>query len=724
MKTFCPLLCLLVLAASLFALPPLAHAQQTAGPPAASASTPKSPVAPPLVTPVIPLAPLATQLGQTLQTLVGGATTEPTPAPVADSGEDLSGQIADTFATSLLDTLGKLIEQVKANSATLAVNAAALPEFKDWLDRQSSDPRRAALWDSIRQDLLIVVGVPLLIGIAVTLFFTPLRVRLKRRVPQTLPGRTGLLASLLVLRLVPGLVFLGAALLLLEQNETHRLARLIILNIIYALSLSYTVRQLLRSLFAPTVPHLRFFPLTTAQAVSSHRWLSAFSNIIIYSYFLIDIGAIVRTPPSATVVFQNFTALILTVMAVIVIFQKRAGVASILRGEAVEEGETPSFAHALRIWLAGHWHNLATAYLIISLGVTLLGIENGFALMLRGTILSIAILVAARYGFIVIETWKAPTATKPTLFHRQLLSFVLRPALWLAAAVGIAATWGVGVKSFIATPAGQRIFGAVLSIAVTLLVLTTLYELMNNSIERYLSRRDKKSKVPVASARARTLLPMVRTAVFILFFAVAIITFLSAIGINVAPLLAGAGVLGVAIGFGSQTLVKDFLTGLFIVIENTVAVGDEVKIDSFRGIVETLSLRTIRLRDYDGSLHIVPFSEVLKITNLSKGFAYALVDVGVSYSSDLEHVMSVLREVGAILQEDPVFKRVILEPIEVMGVENLGDSSITIRARIRTRPGKQADVRRLLLLRIKQRFDKEGIEIPFPTITHITKTLA
>jgi len=134
--------------------------------------------------------------------------------------------------------------------------------------------------------------------------------------------------------------------------------------------------------------------------------------------------------------------------------------------------------------------------------------------------------------------------------------------------------------------------------------------------------------------------------------------------------------------------------------------------------------RTIRLRDLDGALHILPFSEVTKISNMTKGFAYALVDIGVAYDSDLEHVMRIMREVGASLQEDPVFKRVILEPIDVMGVQALEASSITIRARMRTRPGQQWLVRRLLLLRINQRFDTENIEIPFPTITHITKSPA
>jgi small conductance mechanosensitive channel len=717
MKTLRLLLCILIIAVSLLALRPFMHTQPVVAPIAATADTSKTVAAPPPVAP-IPLAPLATQLGVTLQTLVGPSPTQP--ATATDKDEDASEQITETFATDILNTLAKAVDGLKAYSTVLTTNAAALPDFSDWLSRQSSDPHRALLWDTISNDSLIIVGVPLLIGIAIMLLLIPLRLKLRHSTPDTLPERIGVLIGLFALRLVPAVAFLGASLMLLDQNEPHRLARFVILNVIYALSLGYTVQQVLRSLFAPTAPQLRTLPLTTPQAVSSYRWLSAFSFIIIYCYFLIDVSADLHVPATAVVGFQNLFAIILTVMAVTVIFRTRDSVAAVLRGNAEEE-ETPSFGHALRAWLAQHWHNLATAYLIVSLTVTVLGIENGLALMLRGTILSIFILTAARFGFVAIDKWKAPRPNGTLLIHRQLLSFLLRPALWGIAALSIAVTWGFSLRGFIATPTGQRLFGAFLSIALTLLALTVLYEMLHNSIERHLNRRDKISKLPVATARARTLLPMMRTSVFILFSAIAALTCLSAVGINIAPLLAGAGVVGVAIGFGSQTLVKDFLTGLFIVVENTIAVGDVVQIGTNGGVVETLSIRTIRLRDGDGSLHIIPFSEVTQITNMTRGFAYALVDIGVSYDSDVERVMAVMREVGASLQEDPLFKRVITEPIEVMGIERFADSSIIIRARIRTRPGKQWDVKRLLLLRIKQRFDKEGIEMPYPTMMHLTK---
>src|SRR5262249_2208059 len=152
--------------------------------------------------------------------------------------------------------------------------------------------------------------------------------------------------------------------------------------------------------------------------------------------------------------------------------------------------------------------------------------------------------------------------------------------------------------------------------------------------------------------RVRTLLPMLRNAAFIIFSIIAAMVILSEGGVNIGPLLAGAGVIGVAVGFGSQTLVKGFLTGPFLVIENTIAIGDVVKIADHSGTVEAMTIRTLRLRDGDGAVHILPFSEVSKIINMTKDFAYALITVGVSYSSDLRRVMEVIKAVGEELRQD------------------------------------------------------------------------
>ena len=673
-----------------------------------------APSAPTVLAP-LPLAPLATQLGQTIQTIMNPSAQAPTTSNTEE--EDNGAELSGSFTSGMFDALAKTADNLKAKGETLAAQAAAWPDFINWLTVQQTDPRRQALWSMIGNDLLIIVGVPFVGGAALSFLLLPLRFHLRRGQPVSLPGRVGLMLGLFVLRSIPVIVFLGAGLLLLNQNETHALPRFVVLNVIYALALAYAIRQVLRGVLSPTVDYLRFITFTKSQAIYAFRWLSSFAFVIVYGYFLITVAVALRVPTNAVSFFQNVFGLVLTIMAIVVILHTQTRVAAILQGK--EPLDRHSFKDALRGWLARHWHRLATAYLVFGLIVIWLSVNNGIALMLRGTILTIVLLVAARGGFVVLARWAAPTFNSAALPHRQILAFFLRLLIWVSLAVGIATVWGFPLGGTISTPAGQRAVNAFLTAMLTLLILTAVYETLHMWIERYLTRCDKDSDQPVASARARTLLPMVRNTVLIFFSGAAILTCLSAAGVNIQPLLAGVGVVGVAIGFGSQTLVKDFLTGLFIVVENTIAVGDAVKIGEFSGSVEAMSIRTIRLRDSEGTLHILPFSEVSKISNMSKGFAYALVDVGVAYNSDLDHVMNVLREIGAQLQEDAVFKRVILEPIEVMGVEKLADSAVIIRARIRTRPGKQWDVRRLLLQRIKQRFEVEKISIPYPTITHI-----
>jgi small conductance mechanosensitive channel len=179
-------------------------------------------------------------------------------------------------------------------------------------------------------------------------------------------------------------------------------------------------------------------------------------------------------------------------------------------------------------------------------------------------------------------------------------------------------------------------------------------------------------------------------------------------------LIAGAGILGLAIGFGAQTLVKDFLTGVFLILEDTVSIGDIVTIGNFGGVVEDMSLRTIKLRDFDGTLHIFPYSEAMVIHNKTKSFSFAVFNLSISYTSDIGSALDAMQQVGAELQEDPEFNRFILEPIEVVGVDNLADSAVVLKGRIKTQPAKQWAVQREYLKRIKLAFDANGVEIPFP----------
>lgn len=189
---------------------------------------------------------------------------------------------------------------------------------------------------------------------------------------------------------------------------------------------------------------------------------------------------------------------------------------------------------------------------------------------------------------------------------------------------------------------------------------------------------------------------------------------LKELGVEIAPILAGAGIAGLAIGFGAQSLVKDFLSGIFIVIENEYRVGDVVRIADTSGLVEKITLRTTTLRDLEGRVHIIPNGEIKVVTNMTKEWSRFLIDVGVAYKEDVDYVMDVLKEIGDGMETDETFGRLILEPLQVLGVDSFGDSSVNIRVMFTTQPLQQWTVGREFRRRIKNTFDEKGIEIPFP----------
>ena len=192
---------------------------------------------------------------------------------------------------------------------------------------------------------------------------------------------------------------------------------------------------------------------------------------------------------------------------------------------------------------------------------------------------------------------------------------------------------------------------------------------------------------------------------------------LSQVGISIAPILASAGVVGLAIGFGAQSLVKDYFTGLFLLLENQIRQGDVVEVAGLGGLVEEITLRHIRLRDYEGSVHFIPNSAVTTVTNRSRGYAYALVDIGVAYRENLEEVFEVIRKVATAMRADETLGPLILEELDLAGVDAWADSAVTIRFRIKVLPLQQWTVKRAFLLRLKKEFDRLGIEIPFPHLT-------
>jgi small-conductance mechanosensitive channel len=198
---------------------------------------------------------------------------------------------------------------------------------------------------------------------------------------------------------------------------------------------------------------------------------------------------------------------------------------------------------------------------------------------------------------------------------------------------------------------------------------------------------------------------------------------LGELGISVAPILATAGVAGIAIGFGAQSLIKDYFSGFFILIEDQIREGDVVEVAGKGGLVEEVTLRYVRLRDLDGHVHYVPNGEIKLVTNRTRGYATPVVEVGVAYRENVDEVLGVMRETAVALRADPQWKDRIVDELEVIGLESWGESAVVLRVRFKVVPPiQQWNVRREYLKRLKKAFDERGIEIPFPQLTVQTAT--
>jgi moderate conductance mechanosensitive channel len=259
-------------------------------------------------------------------------------------------------------------------------------------------------------------------------------------------------------------------------------------------------------------------------------------------------------------------------------------------------------------------------------------------------------------------------------------------------------------------------FGAGLRVVLIALLAYALVRITGVAVKRFEHEMSRGTGLDALerAKRARTLGAAVSKVTTVLVVGIAVLMILREIGIDISPALTGAGIAGLAVGFGAQTIVRDVISGFFLILEDQIRVGDVAAINGTAGLVEEINLRTIVLRDAEGTVHIFPNGAINTLANRSKDFSYYVLDLGIPYSADPDRVSQILRDVGAELQQDPRFTPFILEPIEVLGVDAFADWAMIMKARIKTMPLKQWDVGRELRKRIRKAFDEHGIDVPFP----------
>lgn len=260
-------------------------------------------------------------------------------------------------------------------------------------------------------------------------------------------------------------------------------------------------------------------------------------------------------------------------------------------------------------------------------------------------------------------------------------------------------------------------FTYILISLVVVIVLIWLLNAISRNLEKVILKRSDALHDKEAQKRVKTLMSIGRGIMRLILWAIFALILLKRIGIEIGPIIASAGIAGIAIGFGAQELIRDFLAGFFVLLDNQIRTDDIVVINGTTGVVEKIELRTIRLRDHSGVVHIFQHGKINTLSNMTKEWSALVFEIGVAYKEDVDTVIAIMKSVGEDLEKDSRFSGNILEPISILGVEQFANSSIQLKVRIKTQTGEQWQTRREYMRRLKYAFDKKGIEIPFPHTT-------
>jgi small-conductance mechanosensitive channel len=750
----------ILLACALFAFPALA----AGGAPPASPPAPHNDV----LTPEQAKRALETLLddkrrAQIIDTLraIANASPQAQAAPPEPAPQAAIPLTADSLGAQLLLTVSEQIGEISHDLTDVARTLTNFPTFYYWIVQTANDPYSYNLLLDIAWKLALVFGCAFAAEwVIFRLMKRPLAF-LEARVPQAARAPAERLAiadppssaadvtaepeqrrrhlslarawqslvrlpfvlARLALELLPVLVFVGVASMLLG-TEIGNLSttRLVILAVVNAYALSRVLICVTRALLGP----FGLFRVRAETAAYIEIWARRIVAIGVSGIALANVALLLGLSRTGYLALLRMAMLIVHLFVVIIILQCRRQVAQAIRAPADRQG----FAAGVRNRVAGLWHYLAIALDLALWAVWALNIHNGYSLLLQYFVGTIAVALLARLATIVaLSLIDRGFRISPDILQRfpglearanrylPLLRRIVSTVIAFIGLVAVLEVWGVdAIVWFYGGQIGSRLLSAVVTIGIAAVAAAAIWEASNALMDRQVNGLSREGHYARA-ARLRTFQPMLRTALFCLIVTVVGLTALSEIGVNVAPLLAGAGIVGIAIGFGSQKLVQDLITGLFLLLENIVQVGDTVSVSGLTGVVENVSIRTIRLRAGDGALHVVPFSAVTTITNASRGAGNASVSVNVAYKEDTDRAGQILKDIVTEMRREPEFRQMIRGDLELWGVDKVDGAMVTMVGQIRCTDSGRWPVQREFNRRMKRRFQECEIEIAFPSQT-------
>jgi moderate conductance mechanosensitive channel len=523
-----------------------------------------------------------------------------------------------------------------------------------------------------------------------------------------------------------GLVVFGAGSvlagwLILPDTPMARLTLAVAVLAVIRVRLLLTIGHLV---FAPRTPNLRMIDMPDRDAKLVWRWIMVLGLAGAVTFGIRDVLAGAGATAEAAAFLGITAAAVVLVARIVAVVHTREPIRGLIRRSyGKEDGSAPLLAR----WIAEVWHLLFIAVAIAAfLGQLYAELAVGagdLASARLGPLLILAVLPFALGAYraliddLLIER---ATATRQAVIG-DVLKILGQGALILLVFVILTTSWGATPFAGEGAGFGSRIARAVFEAGAAILVGWAIWQGVKVLLEHYTpgddSAEPSEDGMGKPGSRIATLLPVVRSFVFVTILSISAMTALAALGVNIGPLLAGAGVLGLAIGFGAQTLVKDVITGLFFLLEDAFRKGEYIETDAGKGVVEKISMRSVQLRHHRGPLYTIAFGQMGNIVNHSRDWVKIKFELRVPFDTDLELVRKVIKRVGEDIQSDPELGPMILQPVKSQGVTQVDDSGFMIGVKFMSRPGEQFMVRREAYVRIKKAFLENGIEFASRRVT-------
>lgn len=493
------------------------------------------------------------------------------------------------------------------------------------------------------------------------------------------------------------------------------------LNTFFAVEI---IKAMIRLIFAPRYAHMRLLDVPSKAAQYWTNWLSNLLTVTAYCTAIAGPLAQVAFSPAVGSVFGLLVMLGVYVYAIRRIWLQRRDVKIYILRKS-RRSPTSFLRNILRM-LAYSWHWLALGYFTALFSLSQLDPQAALPFMVKASFYSIITIAIGLFisNFLSTLITRHIGVSRKTYMRMPMLEarlntyipFFLRiTRLLVMLSVGLLLLdiWSVfDLMTWLSSAAGTRVIGSGAQVLLVLAIALLVWTVLASLIEQRMA--DQKDSAMATSSRARTLLSLLRNVILVVIVAMAIMVILSQLGVNIAPLLAGAGVAGLAIGFGAQKLVQDIITGVFIQIENGMNQNDVVEVAGIFGTVEHITIRSVGIRTLDGAFHLIPFSSVDTVTNHMRDFSYHLGEYTVAYRESVDDAMYHLEQAFQELKKDKVLAPEILEDMTIPGVTSLNERGFTVRVLIKTRPGMQWAVQRGFNRLVKKHFNAANIELPYP----------